>query len=315
MTFLTMDGNISFLTGIIVTFLKGDKKSVDKKNILIVEDSPGLATTLARTLRIGSNGSYNIETCGSGETAINRLAKRKYHLIVSSFKLPGMNGLEFLTRVKSEYADISTILMDDHSSQMVKSEAERIGSNFIARPFELTSFVLLVRRIMAHTLNGNESPNRSKPEKSKNGTILIMDDDASICQLYSKVLTRAHFEVHGVTTMKDARGLLQKNRYEIFICDIHMGRERGSDLVKEFREQLTENGTQVVMCSAYGQYRADTSEMGADFFLEKPISLGTLLTLINHMMDNHHVRQPTEVKAIRPTLMRSFGDYSIKETG
>jgi DNA-binding NtrC family response regulator len=288
---------------------------VDKKNILIVEDSSGLATTLARTLRIGSNGAYNIETCESGETAFHRLAKRRYHLIVSSFKLPGMNGLEFLTRVKNEHTDISTILMDEHNSQMVKSEAERIGSSFIARPFELTSFVLLVRRMLTPPLKGIKAPNRSNPEKSKNNTILIMDDDASICQLYSKVLTRAHFEVHGVTTMKDARGLLQKNRYEIFICDIHMGRARGSDLVKEFRDKLTENGTQVVMCSAYGQYRADISEMGADFFLEKPISLGTLLTLINHMMDNHHVRQAPEVKATQPALMRSFGDYSIKETG
>jgi hypothetical protein len=33
------------------------------------------------------------------------------------------------------------------------------------------------------------------------------------------------------------------------------------------------------------------------------------------MMDNHHVRQAPEVKATQPALMRSFGDYSIKETG
>jgi DNA-binding response OmpR family regulator len=44
------------------------------------------------------------------------------------------------------------------------------------------------------------------------------------------------------------------------------------------------------MCSAYGQYRYLTEEMGADYFLEKPISLGTLLTLINRLMDHQKVQ-------------------------
>ena len=63
-----------------------------------------------------------------------------------------------------------------------------------------------------------------------------------------------------------------------------MGRQRGTDLLSEFRENLKEANTQVVMCSAYGQYRYLTEEMGADYFLEKPISLGTLLTLVNRLM-------------------------------
>ncbi|MDH5508452.1 MAG: hypothetical protein OEZ02_14615, partial [Anaerolineae bacterium] len=49
---------------------------------------------------------------------------------------------------------------------------------------------------------------------------------------------------------------------------------------------------QIIMVSAYGQYRALTDEMGADFFLEKPISLGTLITLIGRLADTGSSDQP-----------------------
>ena len=81
------------------------------------------------------------------------------------------------------------------------------------------------------------------------------------------------------------RELLNENEYDIFICDIHMGRERGTDLLSEFSDRLDEANTQVVMCSAYGQYRYLREEMGADYFLEQPISLGTLLTLVSRLME------------------------------
>ena len=82
-----------------------------------------------------------------------------------------------------------------------------------------------------------------------------------------------------------AKELLDRNEYDIFICDIHMGRERGTDLLSDYSEKLDKAKTQVVMCSAYGQYRYLTEEMGADYFLEKPISLGTLLTLVSRLVE------------------------------
>ena len=58
------------------------------------------------------------------------------------------------------------------------------------------------------------------------------------------------------------------------------------------------------MCSAYGQYRTLTEEMGADFFLEKPISLGALLTLINRLMNAKPAQRqlPTDENQEKPRL-------------
>jgi DNA-binding NtrC family response regulator len=288
---------------------------MDGKNILIVEDEPNFAAALARTLLVSSDGKYQIEICKSGETACEYLEKRVYHLVVCDYQLPGMDGLELLSRIKTKYPNTATILMSVDDTEAVKSQADRMVNGFLARPFEMMDFLLLVQRVLSHGPKTKDSPNQSGQEGGRYGTILIMDDDVNMCHLYSKVLARARFDVHAVTTIRAARDLLQKNKYAVFVCDVHMGRERGDDLVREFRGRLTENGTQVVICSAYGQYRSFTGDMGADFFLEKPISLGTLLTLINRLVDNHHVRPSYEGETVGTNSQISFRNYSVKATG
>ena len=141
----------------------------------------------------------------------------------------------------------------------------------------------------------NKLPQNNNGSKKKSfGRILIMDDDTGLRRIYKKVLTRANYDVIEAGSVQNARDLLKLFCFDIFICDIHMGRERGNDLIKEFRHILTKNGTLVVMCSAYGQYRMRIEELGADYFLEKPISLGTLLTLIDRLMDSNSAEQPDD---------------------
>ena len=81
------------------------------------------------------------------------------------------------------------------------------------------------------------------------------------------------------------REFIDSENYDIFICDVQMGNERGTDLLLEKGESLSSSQTQIVAISAYGQYRDLTKGVGVDYFLEKPISIGTLLTLICRLLD------------------------------
>ena len=57
----------------------------------------------------------------------------------------------------------------------------------------------------------------------------------------------------------------------------------GTDLLSEYAESFAANRTQVVMVSAEAQYRDMCEEMGADFFLEKPVAVGTLVALVDRL--------------------------------
>jgi DNA-binding NtrC family response regulator len=152
-------------------------------------------------------------------------------------------------------------------------------------------------------MNSNNNQENGKKD------VLIMEDDHYITNIYSKALTRVGYSFDIAKTMDQARVCLDRNAYRVFICDVHMGNERGTDLLPEYKEIFAENNTKVVMASAYGNYRILAGEAGADFFLEKPISLGTLFTLIDRLLD----APDQEDKPAKPYYRSSIGTYSFRK--
>jgi DNA-binding NtrC family response regulator len=113
--------------------------------------------------------------------------------------------------------------------------------------------------------------------------ILIMEDNPDLRYLYSKALRKFGYEVHPAATLQEARALLESSRFDIFLCDIQVGSERGTDLLLEQQAVLSQADTQVVILSAYPRYRPIADEMGVDFYLEKPVALDTLLTMVSRL--------------------------------
>jgi DNA-binding response OmpR family regulator len=66
-----------------------------------------------------------------------------------------------------------------------------------------------------------------------------------------------------------------------------MGSERGTDLLRDYSDQLFMSGAQVVMISGKAEYRDMCEDMGVDFFLEKPVAMRTLVTLANRLTARH----------------------------
>jgi DNA-binding NtrC family response regulator len=259
--------------------------------ILIVEDERNLARTLAQALRLGSENRFSVEVCASAEAALPLLESKAYDVLISDLRLPGADGLSLITHAKNKYPEMHTILMTGFGSEEVEHEADVVTEGYLTKPFDMLDLLLMVQKVIDPSVKVNGRALKRKDLKELNTKrILIMEDDLGLRRIYTKALKKSHYKVDEAPTLQMARELLSENEYDIFICDIHMGRERGTDLLAEYSEKLNEANTQVVMCSAYGQYRYMTEEMGADYFLEKPISLGTLLTLINRLMDHKKVQ-------------------------
>jgi DNA-binding response OmpR family regulator len=113
--------------------------------------------------------------------------------------------------------------------------------------------------------------------------ILVLEDHHDLRRLYAKVLTKAGYEVYPAATLEEARGLLSRQHVDIFVCDIHVGDERGTDLLREQSAALSQQGTKIVVVSGQAQYRSMCEELGIDFYLEKPVGLEMLLTLMNRL--------------------------------
>jgi two-component system OmpR family response regulator len=113
--------------------------------------------------------------------------------------------------------------------------------------------------------------------------ILVLEDHADLRRLYAKVLTKAGYEVYPAATLEEARALLSQGHVDVFVCDIHVGDERGTDLLREQSAALNQQGTKIVVVSGEAQYRPFCEELGIEFYLEKPIGLEMLLTLMKRL--------------------------------
>lgn len=255
--------------------------------ILIVEDERNLARTLAQALRLGSENRFEVVTCESAEIAVPILDTHHFDVLVTDLQLPGADGLKLITYAKNKFPEVHTILMTGYGSEEVESQADELTEGYLTKPFDMLDLLLMVQQVINPQIKSNgHALRREDIKQAQSKRILILEDDFGLRRIYTKALKKSHYEVDEAPSLEAARELLATTTYDIFICDIHMGRQRGTDLLAEFSDKLDEANTQVVMCSAYGQYRYLTEEMGADYFLEKPISLGTLLTLINRLVEH-----------------------------
>jgi DNA-binding NtrC family response regulator len=125
--------------------------SQEKPSILIVEDEPKMRRLLE--LQLGEEG-FQPHTTPDAETALQTLNKEKFDLIVTDFRLPGMNGLEFLQAVKRANADLPVVVMTAYGTVESAVEAMKAGaSDYVLKPFSLAELVLVIRKELdAHKL-------------------------------------------------------------------------------------------------------------------------------------------------------------------
>lgn len=254
--------------------------------ILIIEDETNLARTLAQALRLGSDGEYQVDTAPSAEKAYSLIDSTEYDLVISDLKLPGDDGLTLITKVKESSPGTHTILMTGYGSNEVEGQADTLTEGYLTKPFDLLDLLHMVQKILSQPSSQHDAAlKRQDLAKDDHRRILIMEDDRGLRRIYTKALSKSRYWVDEAATILAARRLLQENQYAIFVCDLRMGRDLGTDLLDEFREKFQRQGTHIVICSEYGHYRYLSEEMGAEYFLEKPIALTTLLTLVNRLSE------------------------------
>ncbi|MBW1912045.1 MAG: response regulator, partial [Deltaproteobacteria bacterium] len=108
--------------------------SIDYKNekILIVDDDPYIRDTLEKLL---SAINLSSTSAGNGRDALNLLSKGEYTVVLTDMKMPGMDGMELISRVSSNF-DISVIAMTGHLEGYKYLDVINAGaSDFIKKPF------------------------------------------------------------------------------------------------------------------------------------------------------------------------------------
>jgi YesN/AraC family two-component response regulator len=125
--------------------------------ILIVDDHPNTATMLARVLT-RLHHSVEIFTAASGEDALDQVCNQPVDIVITDFVMPGMNGLELITRLNNESKTKYTILITAYDIPGLSISAKRLGvKDYLVKPVQPDKIQAIVSRAIDE-LNTLTSP-------------------------------------------------------------------------------------------------------------------------------------------------------------
>ncbi len=135
------------------------------EKILVIDDNETLRYALSELL--GESG-FECKTADDGPSALNELKNNSYDLAILDMKLPGMNGLEILKRIRDINKDIPVIMITAFGDVRTAVEAMKCGAqDFITKPFDNNSMILTIKKTLEiNYLNQEVSILRKKVEST-----------------------------------------------------------------------------------------------------------------------------------------------------
>ena len=118
--------------------------------ILIVDDEPGIRQSLSGALR---DEGYSADTAHSGEDGLEALARSVYDVLLLDIWLPGIDGLETLSRIQNIPAvDRPIVIMiSGHGTIETAVKATKLGAyDFLEKPLSIERVLVVLKNAIDH---------------------------------------------------------------------------------------------------------------------------------------------------------------------
>lgn len=114
--------------------------------VLIVDDQEGIRKLLSEAC---SYLGYEVELASCGEEALKMVIENKYKVVLIDMKMPAMNGLDALKKLREHDPDLRAIMMTGYGETFVLDVALKIGIHgVILKPFDLDELRVLLAKLL-----------------------------------------------------------------------------------------------------------------------------------------------------------------------
>ncbi|MFQ5807747.1 MAG: sigma-54-dependent transcriptional regulator [Phycisphaerae bacterium] len=153
--------------------------------VLIVEDEGLIRWSLRQKFE---ERGYRVTEAETGKAALEALDGKIFDLLVLDYKLPDMNGLEVLRRVRAEDHDSVAIMMTAYSTVERAVEAIKLGAfDYITKPFQMEQLLFAVDKALETTKLRREVRELRRHLEREFGTDKIIGQDPSMLKLLDMI--------------------------------------------------------------------------------------------------------------------------------
>jgi DNA-binding NtrC family response regulator len=119
--------------------------TISRPVLLVVDDEPGILRLIEKFAR---NVGFDVVTAANGHEALEKLQTESLAAALVDLRMPDVDGLEVLRRIRATDSDCPVILMTGHASIDTAIEAIKHGAmDYLSKPFDFNRLEALLRRI------------------------------------------------------------------------------------------------------------------------------------------------------------------------
>jgi two-component system nitrogen regulation response regulator NtrX len=145
-----------------------------RESILIVDDEPGVRSMLEVILK---DEGYGVAAVGTGEDGLAAATERPFDALLLDVWLPGIDGIETLSRLKAKGVDAEVVMISGHGTIDTAVKATKLGAfDFIEKPLSLEKTLLVLRNALRQ--RRLEKRNRSLLDQLARDTEILGQSEA-----------------------------------------------------------------------------------------------------------------------------------------
>ena len=259
--------------------------------VLFVDDEERVLNALAALF----DGTYDVATASSGAAALERLKERRFLVVVSDQRMPGMTGVEFLRQARALAPNTVRLLLTGYSdlAAIVGSVNDSEVFRFVSKPWQhdelratLGEAVSVAIALEAAAARASTTARRAVAAPRSNAAVLVIGDPA--VARAARELSGGAFQVLEATGSVEALELLSREEVGVLVCDLDAGSEDPAALLRVLKEQSPQ--TQLVVTSEVSdseQIIGLINEARIHRFLAKPVNLSLLQQALGSALERH----------------------------
>jgi len=252
--------------------------------ILVIDDERMVCDLLRAVF---SRYGHEVLTAFDGRNGLALFEQYRPRFTLLDLRMPGMNGIEVLTRIRALDPRAAVIVLTGAGSADLENQARQMAvTDFLSKGLSLEALVGTVERVMQQPAKPPASPSQSTdapkaPSHSqKAGSILVVDDEPPIRELLRKFLSARDYQVRVAPDGQQALALVDQKSPDIIVLDVHMPGMNGIEVLRRLRAKNYAGGVIFLTSSQDETLLQEGLELGSVDILGKPVDLERLeLTL------------------------------------
>lgn len=247
-----------------------------QRAVLIVDDDKIIREQLEKEL---ARNFFRTFTAADGCSALEMFARDSIDILLLDVRLPDMDGLEVLGRVKDIKPECEVIVMTGYGNHDIAIKSLRCGAiDYIEKPIQSEVLIAAIGRAQEKL--------SEREDLSYKNSLLVIDDDETTLRLLTRALEKEGYIVYSATNGKDGLNIIENKKIDVLIVDIQMEGLNGIEVLERAKRMYMDIEGIMVTGHRDQELAIQALRAGALDYIIKPVHMEELYLSIQKAIEN-----------------------------